>query len=160
MPTREDQDGAEAFDSDKLGDLDDGAEPGQAYPPERLLGATDLTADEWVADSVTSRRARLDPDPIEALGTEGLAHTMPHGSAVDAVTTEEEAVADMAAVAGFDRAPVEDPTRSGPLHGVVMASGAVDDAFLMANGEAQALGLAVPGEDLSAEAAAMHLEGA
>ncbi len=53
MPTREDQDGAEAFDSDKLGDLDEGAEPGQAYPPERLLGATDLTADEWVADSVT-----------------------------------------------------------------------------------------------------------
>jgi len=160
MPTRDDQDGAEAFDSDKLADLDDGAEPEQAYPPERLLGATDITADGWVADSVTSRRARLDPDPIEALGTEGLAHTMPHGSAVDAETTEEEAVADMAAVGGFDRATVDDPRRSGPLRGVVMAPGAVDDAFLTADGEAQALGIAVPGDDLSAEEAAMHLEGA
>lgn len=160
MPTRDDQDGAEAFDSDKLGDLDEGAEPEQAYPPERLLGATDITADEWAADSVTSRRARLEADPIELLGTEGLPHTMPHGSDVDAETTEEEAVADMAAVAGFDRAMVDDPTRSGPLHGVVMAPGALDDALLTGGGESQALGLAVPGEDLSAEEAAMHLEGA
>jgi len=156
MPTGDDQKSAEAFDSDKLDDLRDRADQEQTFPPERLLGATDPTADEWAADSVTSRRDRLEPDPVERLGMDDAPRRPAGPGVVDAETTEEDAVAGLLAVAGDE--PADGAVAPGPPAAVLVAPGADDDATAAPDDEAQALAVAVPAADLSAEEAAVQVE--
>jgi hypothetical protein len=129
MTAGDEQDGAEALDTDKIDEERDDPVGQLSYPPEGLLGADDPTADDRTVDSVASRDERLEPDPIERVGDDAAP-----GRTAPGDDTTDEAVGRLT-----------DPD-------------AVDDAAFPVDTEAQAIAGRVPEEDLSAEEAAVHIE--
>ncbi len=135
MTPGDDQDVAEAFDTDKLDDDRDEPVGQLTYPPDRLLGADDPTADDLVTDSVASREDRLEPDPLEEIsGVDGG-----HDGASGPDRTGDDEVEEVA--------------------GRLVEPGAEDDALFPVDVEPDALAAeASDGEDLSSEEAAMHID--
>ena len=153
---RDDQDVAEALDSDKLGDDIDDATGELEYPPDRPLGVNQYgttAAEERVGEPADERVRRDTRDPLDAIAE-------PNEEELRQIELDEAELEDVVALedAFEDDTELDDLDGSGHV-GRLIDPGASDDAYDTVDDEPEAVAMSADEyeHDLSAEEDAVHL---